>query len=483
MKTGNSAPSRLAAAFLLLAIGSSGVLDGVPGGGTAVRTVRAEAAMAFDPADVAELVMPAVVNLNTDRTVERRMHPFFDDPFFRRFFDMPDGGETPRQRPERSLGSGVVISADGYIVTNNHVVENAESIRITFNDRETYDAEVIGADPQTDIALIKVEVNRPLAYLGFGDSDGLRVGERVLAVGNPFGVGQTVTMGIVSAKGRTIGLMDYEDHIQTDASINPGNSGGPLVNMRGEIVGINSAILSRSGGSQGIGFARPANMMRRIIGELKDEGVVTRSWLGVNVQGVTQAHAERAGLPRLQGVLVSDITAGAPAEKADLRELDIILEVDGQPVDTIQQLRNMISLLPVGQTVELSVWRDGKSITRKVKLEALPDQVQVAARRGDQTVEEGLEGVKVGELTVQQRRRANIPEDVNGLLVVEVDPRSRAAREGLASGDVILEINRREVTTLKDYREAVQRDADRPVLLRVYKPQGQGARIFITIPR
>ncbi|MDD5719974.1 MAG: trypsin-like peptidase domain-containing protein, partial [Candidatus Krumholzibacteria bacterium] len=291
-------------------------------GVVAVRAAVAQPQIALDTADVADLVMPAVVNINTDKLVERRTHPFLDDPFFRRFFDMPDGGDGQRQRLERSLGSGVVISADGYIVTNNHVVENSEAIRVTFNDRETFDAEVVGTDPQTDLALLKINVSRKLTHLSFGDSDALRVGERVMAVGNPFGLGQTVTMGIVSAKGRTTGLMNYEDHIQTDASINPGNSGGALVNLRGEIVGINSAIMSRSGGSHGIGFAIPANMARRVIDELQDKGVVTRSWLGINVQPVTQAQADLAGLERLQGVLVASVTEGAPAEKAGLQELD-----------------------------------------------------------------------------------------------------------------------------------------------------------------
>ena len=452
----------------------------------AVAAPAAPAAGAeLDPADVAEKIMPAVVNINTDKLVERRVHPFFDDPFFRRFFDIPDGGNTQRQRVERSLGSGVVIGADGYIVTNNHVVENAESIRVTFNDRETFDAEIVGTDPQTDIALLKVKANRALAHIVFGDSDALRVGERVMAVGNPFGLGQTVTMGIVSAKGRVVGLIDYEDHIQTDASINPGNSGGALANMRGEVVGINSAILSRSGGSHGIGFAVPANMVQRIIAELKDKGAVTRAWLGVTVQEVTQSHAERAGLPRLQGVLVNGVTADAPAEKAGVKELDIILAVNGKAVDTTQQLRNTISLLPVGREVELSLWRDGKTMTRKVKLEALPAQDQIAARRGGgPTADDGLEGVTVRELTSQHRSRAGVPDDVKGLLVAEVDQRSRAAREGLQSGDVILEINRREVSSLSEYRDAVQREPDRPVLLRVYRPLTQGgARIFITIPR
>jgi len=468
---------RLTAAALLIA---AGLVGGLVLSADVSTEAQAQAFVALDPVDVAEMVMPAVVNLNTDKVVERRAHPFMDDPFFRRFFDMPD--QEQQNRIERSLGSGVVISADGYIVTNNHVVENAESIRVTFSDRETVEAEVVGTDPQTDIALLKIKPSRPLAYLAFGDSDLLRVGERVMAVGNPFGVGQTVTMGIVSAKGRTIGLMDYEDHIQTDASINPGNSGGALVNMRGEVVGINSAILSRSGGSQGIGFAIPANMTQRIITELQDEGAVTRSWLGVSVQPVTQTHADLYGLPRPQGVLVASVTKDAPADKGGLKDEDIILTVDGRTVDTVAQLRNTVSLLPVGHEAELSIWRGGKAVTRKVKLDALPDQAQVATRRSGPTADDGIEGVTVRELTSQLRGRANIPDDVEGLLVVEVDQRSAASREGLQRGDVILEINRREVSSLGDYREALQRDTDKPMLLRVYKPQTQ-ARILLAIPR
>lgn len=451
-------------------------------GVVAVRAAVAQPQIALDTADVADLVMPAVVNINTDKLVERRTHPFLDDPFFRRFFDMPDGGDGQRQRLERSLGSGVVISADGYIVTNNHVVENSEAIRVTFNDRETFDAEVVGTDPQTDLALLKINVSRKLTHLSFGDSDALRVGERVMAVGNPFGLGQTVTMGIVSAKGRTTGLMNYEDHIQTDASINPGNSGGALVNLRGEIVGINSAIMSRSGGSHGIGFAIPANMARRVIDELQDKGVVTRSWLGINVQPVTQAQADLAGLERLQGVLVASVTEGAPAEKAGLQELDVILSVDGKAVDTVDQLRNTVSLLPVGHETKLEVWRGGKTINVKVKLDTLPDQDQLASRRSVPTAEDGLDGVTVRELTERVRSQARIPDDVKGLLVVEVDQRSRAAREGLARGDVIMEVNRSEVTSLRDYSDAVKRDTDKPVLLRVYRPQTQ-ARIYVAIPR
>jgi Do/DeqQ family serine protease len=465
-------PNRLLLAALLLAA-------------TFMATAPAHAApfMDFDPADVAEKVMPAVVNINTDKVVERGNNPLFNDPMFRRFFDIPEHRDQDRERRERSTGSGVVISADGYIVTNNHVIEDGESIRVTFNSRESYQAELIGTDPQTDVALIKIEPDRELPYLEFGDSDALRVGERVMAVGNPFGVGQTVTMGIVSAKGRSIGLMDYEDHIQTDASINPGNSGGALVNMRGEVVGINSAILSRSGGSQGIGFAIPANMTQRILDSLRQDGEVRRAWLGVQVQDVNQALADYYGLARPQGVLIARVNEDTPAEKAGLREGDVILAVDGDQVDSVPQLRNKVSLLPVGHEAELQVMRGDDTMTVGVELDALPVQTQTASNRGSGAEDEdGIEGVTVRALTDQLRSRGDIPEDIEGLLVMSVEAGSEAAGEGLRSGDVILEVNTRDVESLDAYRDALREGEDRPILLRVYRPSTSG-RIFMAIPR
>ncbi len=433
----------------------------------------------LDTADVAEMAMPAVVNINTDKMVDPADNPLMNDPMFRRFFDIPEH----RERRERSLGSGVVISADGFIVTNNHVVEDADVINVTFNSRETYEAELIGTDPQTDVALIKIEPGRELPYVEFGDSDALRIGERVMAVGNPFGVGQTVTLGIVSAKGRSIGLMDYEDHIQTDASINPGNSGGALVNMRGEVVGINSAILSRSGGSQGIGFAIPANMVQRILDSLRDDGEVRRAWLGVQVQDVNQAIADYYGLARPQGVLVARVNEDTPAEKAGLEEGDVILAVDDRQVDSVAQLRNTVSLLPVGHEAKLRIMRGDDTVTRTVELAELPSQPTVASNRGGgPTDEDAIEGVSVRALTDQLRARADVPDDVEGLLVVEIDAGSRAAREGLRRGDVILEVNTRQVTSVDAYRDALGQGKDRPILLRVYRPASDG-RIFLAIPR
>ena len=453
----------------------------------AALLIAASAALAapyndLDPADVAEMTMPAVVNINTDKVVEMKSHPFMDDPFFRRFFDQQQGdGNT--EHIERSLGSGVVISADGYIVTNNHVVENAESIRVAFNDRETYQAEIIGTDPQTDVALIKINPDHDLPYLEFGDSDALRIGERVMAVGNPFGVGQTVTMGIVSAKGRSIGLMAYEDHIQTDAAINPGNSGGALVNMRGDVVGINSAILSRSGGSQGIGFAIPAKLVERILTSLREDGEVKRAWLGVQVQPVNQAIADYYELDKPAGVLVARVNEDTPAEKAGLEEGDIIMTVDGKRVDTVSQLRNTISLLPIGHKAELELQRDGKDITKIVKLEEyVLDEQAATTRPEDHSADDGIEGVTVRELNEQLRAHGKVPEEIDGLMVVEVDQRSKAAREGLARGDIIIELNTEPVSNLKDYREAAKDGGDRPYLLRVYRPRTEG-RIFLAIPR
>jgi serine protease Do len=436
-------------------------------------------------ADVAELASPAVVNIQADKVVDLAgNHPFMDDPMFKRFFNMPDDDtHNNGQQVNKSLGSGVVISSDGYIITNNHVVENASKIRVTFAGEKEYTAEIIGTDPRTDVALIKIE-ETGLPAIKVADSDLLRVGDQVMAIGNPFGVGQTVTLGIVSALGRTIGLIDYEDLIQTDASINPGNSGGALVNMRGELVGMNSAILSRSGGSQGIGFAIPTAMAMRIVDALKTDGKVQRAYLGVLPQEVDQAMATYYGLESPKGVLVAQVTDDTPAQKAGLRDGDIILSVDEKEIKNPSNLRNTISLSEVGQKVKLKIFRDGKEKDLSVKLEAFPDGPQTAAAgpAHGEDQDETLEGVTLRELNTRTRAMVELPEEIEGLLVTGVEQTSNAAEQGLAEGDVIIEVANQKVTSFKEFQAGLKINSDRPVFLKVYKPRQQRS-IYLAIPR
>ena len=430
-------------------------------------------------ADVADLAMPGVVNISTDKPVELpQNHPQLEDPFFRRFFNIPDGDE---ERVERSLGSGVIVSADGYILTSNHVIERASKIRVLLNGTKEYEAEIVGQDELTDVALIKISSDEKLPFVRVGDSDALRIGDQVMAIGNPFGVGQTATMGIVSAKGRNIGMMAYEDFIQTDASINPGNSGGALVNMRGELVGINTAIMSRSGGSQGIGFSIPSNMASRIMEMLVADGEVQRAWLGVIPVEVDQTMAEALGMKQTRGVLMSEVRPDTPAEAAGLKEGDIVLEVNGSEVNSTSELRNTISLAGVGTDVKLRVLRDGRDRDVTVTLGRLPDVPTVAGAQNEQREnEEGIEGVTVRELTDRARTRLNIDEDVQGVIVTEVSRVSNAWNRGLRQGDVIIEVAREEVKNLDDYAELVGRNPDRPVLLKILR----GANVqLLAIPR
>ena len=470
------------AAVLLITVAASDALAQRPNDGSQTKNNPLRSY-----ADVAEKTMPVVVNISTDKLVDNSMagHPFMDDPMFRRFFDMPDDDvHNQQERLEHSLGSGIVISADGYILTNNHVVENASKVRVTFLGEKEYEAEIIGTDPPTDVALIKIDAE-DLPFIDIADSDKLRVGDQVMAIGNPFGVGQTVTLGIVSALGRNIGLMDYSDLIQTDASINPGNSGGALVDMKGELVGMNAAILSRSGGSQGIGFAIPTSMAMRVVKSLKETGSVQRAYLGVLPQPVDQSMADYYGMDRPRGVLVTQVNEDTPAERAGLKDGDIILSVDDKEINNPSMLRNVISLSEVGQNVDLAIVRDGKEQTVVVQLDAFPDP-ETLARNGaaDEPAEDDtLGGVTVREMTDSMRSvMEGLPEDINGLVVMGVEQTSNAAREGLAEGDIILEVGGEQVTTLAEYQAALAKDTDRPAFLRVHKPR-QGQNIYIAVPR
>ncbi|MFT5316569.1 MAG: serine protease Do [Candidatus Krumholzibacteriia bacterium] len=437
-------------------------------------------------ADVAEKTMPAVVNISTDKLVKGGgKNPLLNDPMLRRFFDQQDDEDKDSEsegRMEHSLGSGIVISADGYILTNNHVVENATKVHVTFAGEREYEAEVIGTDPPTDVALIKIDA-QDLPFIQLSDSDALRIGDQVMAIGNPFGVGQTVTLGIVSAKGRSIGLMDYSDLIQTDAAINPGNSGGALVDMNGHLVGMNAAILSRSGGSQGIGFAIPTNMAMRVVESLRTVGHVQRAYLGVFPQQVDQSMADYYGMDSPKGVLITSVNDDTPADRAGLRQGDIILSVGEKAIKNPSMLRNVISLSEVGEEVTLAVVRDGKERDVLVMLEELPDTGTAAPTTPNSPDEdESLNGVTVRELTPAMRSAANLPDDMEGLLVVGVATSSRAAREGLAEGDVIQEVGRKAVTSLGDFKSALNEKTDRPVFLRVFKP-AQSRSVFIAVPR
>ena len=431
-------------------------------------------------ADVVEVASPSVVNISAEKVVDMRsQHPFMEDPMLKRFFGNPD--EEGGERTNKSLGSGVIISSDGYIITNNHVVENARDIRVTLAGEKEYQAEIIGTDPRTDVALIKVDAKN-LPSITVANSDHLRVGDQVLAIGNPFGVGQTVTMGIVSALGRTIGLIDYENLIQTDASINPGNSGGALVNVEGELVGMNSAILSRDGGSQGIGFAIPTNMAFHIIEALKKDGEVRRAYLGVLPQPVDQSVADYYGMESPRGVLVATVNEDTPAANAGIKDGDIILSVDDKEIKNTSMLRNVISLSEVGHKAKVVILRNGKEKTLKVKLDALPGQNSTPEAIPEVNEDETLDGVTVRELSERLRAMGEIPEDIQGVLVTGVDSGSNAARVGLAEGDIILKVDNQDVDSLKEFRKALGRNTSKPAFLRVYKV-AQKRSIFIAVPR
>lgn len=444
-----------------------------------------------DFTELAEKSGEAVVNISTVKLVKRQqrgMHPFFrpgprgQDPFddffdqFERFFGGPGQG-APRE--QRSLGSGFVISRDGYIVTNNHVIDGADAIKVNLlgnkNKEKSYDAEVIGTDKETDLALLKIKADKPLAFLEFGDSDALKVGQWVMAIGNPFGLDHTVTAGIVSAKGRTIGAGPYDNFIQTDASINPGNSGGPLIDLDGRVVGINTAIIASG---QGIGFAIPSRSAQQIVKQLKEYKSVRRGWLGVSIQDVDENAAKALGLDSARGALVSSVTPGDPAAEAGIRAGDVILEVEGLPVEDAGDLTRKIGDLLPGVKIKLSVWRNGKTLNISLEL-GERNAEELAQGKTNQTGEDML-GLSVRVPNAAERDALDLPAG-RGLLVVDVDGGSPAARSGMAPGDVILEANGRAVNTAKDFRNVLKGDAkDKGVVMLLVKRQGR--TMFRTIP-
>ncbi len=436
-------------------------------------------AVALGFRSVVQKTLPAVVNISTTKVVETRRErsPFFMDPFFRDFFGFDWGFDIPRERRERSLGSGVIVSPDGVILTNEHVIRDATEIVVALSDKRELKAEIVGADPKTDIAVLRLkEKAENLPYLKLGDSKSVAVGDIVLAMGNPFGIGQTVTMGIVSATGRGgLNIEDYEDFIQTDAAINPGNSGGPLINLRGEVIGINTAILSRSGGHQGIGFAVPSNMAREIMQQILDKGRVVRGWLGVSIQPVTPAMARALKLAEPSGAIVGDVESGSPAARAGLQTGDVIVAVDDEKIEDSRHLQLTIARAGPGKKVNLKVLREGKSLTIPVTLGELPERAEEASRRPGRGGP--LEGVQVDDLTPQLARQLGLPRDTFGVVVTQVQPFSQAAEAGLQRGDVIQEVNREVVTNVATFERAIRRAADGPIMLLV----NRGGRTFFIV--
>jgi serine protease Do len=406
--------------------------------------------------DIARSVSPAVVNISTTKVVKRDTPPSSDDPFFD-FFNPFKDFKMPRKWREQSLGSGVIVSPDGIIVTNNHVIEQADEIRVTLFDKRSFKARIIGADPKTDVAVVKIDATG-LPTVRWGDSDKLQVGEFVLAIGNPFGLSHTVTMGIISAVGRAdVGIADYEDFIQTDAAINPGNSGGPLVNVRGELIGINTAIFSKSGGYQGIGFAVPSNMARLVIDQLEQHGKVTRGWLGVTIQELTPDLAMKFGLGSAGGALVSDVAKASPADTAGIRRGDIILEFNGKDVNDVGNLRNMVAQSKVGSVVPVTIRRGAKAYAFKVTIAALPRDTAEALPVNPQEEQGGgsLTGLSVMDLSKEISKQLGLSKDEKGVVIVRVEPGSSAEDAGLRKGDVIQEIDRKKIERIDQYNKAV----------------------------
>ncbi len=451
---------------------------------TAPVTGRAALAGGRDSyADIVKIAAPAVVTIRTEG--RSRMSPTQfqgDEDLLRRFFgDEFDRNQMPRQRMprQRGLGSGVIVSADGYILTNHHVIDNADNILVDLSDNRTVKAKLVGSDQPSDLALLKID-EANLKPLALGNSDAVQVGDVVLAVGNPLGIGQTVTMGIVSAKGRSTGVGDggYEDFLQTDAPINHGNSGGALVNTKGELVGINSQILSVSDGNIGIGFAIPANMARHVMDELRTEGRVRRAQLGVTVQPLTSDLAESLGIKQVGGAVVSGVETGSAAEHAGVKRGDVIKSFNGQPVDDTNSLRNRVAAAAPGSAAKVVVLRDGSERELTVQLDEAA--VSKNARRGGETQSDdhAALGVSVAPLTPELAARAGINRDTKGLIVQDVDPDGRAAAAGIQPKDVIQEVNRKPVQTVDELRAAVKTSSDRPVLLLVNR---EGHDLFVTV--
>ena len=416
---------------------------------------------------IAKKVKPAVVNISIVKTTAPPSSPFphspfFDDPFFRRFFGerFREERRRPPRRRQEGMGSGVIVSPEGYIVTNNHVVAEGDEIQVLLGDQRKFEAELIGTDPKTDLAILKIDASG-LPFLSWGDSSTLQVGEMVVAVGNPFGLSQTVTMGIISAVGRAnVGIVDYEDFIQTDAAINPGNSGGALVNVQGELIGINTAIFTRSGGYMGIGFAIPSNMAKGVVHSLKAYGKVVRGWLGVSIQDLSPELAKQFETTDTKGALVTDVVEGSPAQDARFRRGDIIREYDGRPVENSTKLRTYVAETPPETEVDVGILREGDNERITVIIGQMPKELAGLGEGATVGARHALAGLTVESVADESS------SEKKGVRVVKVHPDSRAARAGIRKDDVILEINRVTIADVEDFDRVTSRlDEDESVLV------------------
>ena len=431
-------------------------------------------------APILERVAGAVVNISTTRTVRPSgpaSIPFFDDPLFRDFFG--HGERAPREQREQALGSGVLVSSDGYVLTNSHVVQGADDISVALPDRRELKAKIVGQDPRTDIAVLRIQ-GEGFPFARFADSSRVRVGDFALAIGDPLGLGQTVTMGIISAKGRgNVGIVDYEDFIQTDAAINPGNSGGALINVEGELIGINTAIATSGGarGNQGIGFSVPSNLAREVMKQIEEHGRVIRGWLGVAVQDVTPPIAAALGRKAQGGALVGDVTEGSPAAKAGLARGDVVVDFDGKPTVDSRELRLRIAEQSPGARVSLGVLHDGARRELTVTLGEMPSDEQ--KRPPGAPAAPPATGIQVAPLTPELARRLDLRDGTPGVVITGVQAGSRAAEAGLRPGDVIQEIDRGRVRSPDDLRKALEKDGKRTHLYLILR---EGMTHYVAVP-
>jgi len=480
--------------------GSVGVVAGhltaSPNGAVAAMPAASPTVVEMAPGfpEVVKAVRPAVVNITPAKTLVRdrgkreggdpmeRMEEFFGIP--KKFFGPRGHGPSDRgpfdgEPHGGGMGSGVIVSPDGYIITNNHVVGDAKEVQVTLPDKREFTGKVVGTDPKTDLAVVKID-GRDVPSVQWGDSAKLQVGEYVLAVGNPFGLNSTVTLGIVSALGRgRMGITQYEDFIQTDAAINPGNSGGALVNTRGELIGINTAIFSQSGGYQGVGFAVPTSMAKPVFESLMKTGKVVRGYLGVAIQDLTPDLAKNFGLKEPKGALISDVTGDSPAEQSGLKQGDVILEFQGTPVEDPAALQRLVTRTPIGTKASVKVLRDGHEKDMTVTIAEQPDTVKIAKSEGHSDEHAALAGVEVQTLDRKTAHELGLSEKTKGVVVTNIEPDSWAQQAGLTEGDVIQSINREEIKSVKDYEKVMSSlRKDQPVLLLINR---RGASLFMTV--